>query len=1286
MPLTEQDVNLSGRTSRASIMSGESKRNHRPHSQKSDLLSATPGVMSMLRTSTETGDIGTFSKTSTRRSAMHRPPRRSGGSPRPSTASSNYNSSRSQHSRSGMRPSTRSSAPYGPRSFTSSLHQPHFVNGTLSTIGYGEYGSTSSLVYRSRPPKDVRSYSMTGSTHLIQPMPSHRSLTSLRSHAVRNPRPHSPFAHPPRLKRPGYRPSSPAMSEATGVQLSKSRCVKTSLKHPLMVPTLPPGAISSTSSESPSSDVPTPPKPCPSPDVHVNSVMEVDERSSTTQPAYAETSNEANGSKPRTSAQTLSFVQRIKSILDEKSTFSNECDAASSGAQPQTVDSTTAPVSASDIAPASAPTVAPAVTIASPTVKRITREMILEAIQPSSERAGDDTTATISDLPTKLNENGPALDDQWPKQSPIIADEVSEDKLAVSQRASILTVNLTENVQAPTSSNPMEGPDSIHEHPEITINAPDNSNAEVLSHIDNNDNIDLVVHDPISEANNGRENIDIRSANDKPESTRGMKLAENCTPSSPAQVRSRFSSSSPSSLNTAADVNGQVPDDDAIRFEIPQGASSTVHCSNGQNLTNVSNVQPMKSAGSDNKEDEAAELLTTSKKLQNTPCYLLGDADGEKYRDSNTTTDLVLGSRMSYGAASISSERSWVAKRMSSGVTTTDFRFSAFSQPSPLPDLKEESVEDISVVQPHISIGNFPLPGTMVFKRHSEANRSSEGSKVSASKSNSTALKESHDIPSLNFSRMDLFSKLNEALNLRSLDGLPFDIKDLCPSTVDRPASMNTVRQRYKSWFADYEDIFSAKRDSSTIVGPAVKSMSPEEFISEVNQLSIPSVNVLTERLTEWLPSIKNYLAEDTEVVEKDVENALEEIRSIGNRDSGMILPENVDEGTELTSTADVSSEQSRKKMNSVQSTDTWMSSVPTEKESTGKDAFVSSRSELGMTAAHVEEKTDTEFLTPDFHEKKDVKTPSNQSEPVTPSTARPWNHSGNYPWVDNSMKIDICFPLHSKKKTLSASLTPGHHRTMSHSTVRSSEELESSGKENVRVLRHSQSHSDIGKHASKACRRSVFNSFSQRLGLQSPRNSNDNSGYLDTLPSEERTVDPGDRYPTSALKPPSALNLEEVRSFFSDDSSQHEHVGNFRKRLTGRKSKRPHVSRVFSTESRNNGNSSNKSIFHYNNSNTFNENKNVPGNSESVNRNHGSFSVLHASGMSTHSFDATGGMSKAEFRARKVVEKVKSLWFRGGELLRTMSVKRRNGHGRSNHHDDGAESWLDDSDVNSNN
>jgi len=57
-------------------------------------------------------------------------------------------------------------------------------------------------------------------THTSQPaytLSSHRSFASLRNHDI-IPRPRSPYRYPTRLRRPGNRPSSPAMGDITRTQ------------------------------------------------------------------------------------------------------------------------------------------------------------------------------------------------------------------------------------------------------------------------------------------------------------------------------------------------------------------------------------------------------------------------------------------------------------------------------------------------------------------------------------------------------------------------------------------------------------------------------------------------------------------------------------------------------------------------------------------------------------------------------------------------------------------------------------------------------------------------------------------------------------------------------------------------------------------------------------------------------------------------------------------------------------------------------------------------------------
>lgn len=87
------------------------------------------------------------------------------------------------------------------------------------------YNSTGSSEGRSKllSPNGYRSMSMnhvTTSPYSIRNYPSNPSLTSNHERALLQ-RPRSPFAYPARLKRPGFRPSSPALTDDGSVDYSR---------------------------------------------------------------------------------------------------------------------------------------------------------------------------------------------------------------------------------------------------------------------------------------------------------------------------------------------------------------------------------------------------------------------------------------------------------------------------------------------------------------------------------------------------------------------------------------------------------------------------------------------------------------------------------------------------------------------------------------------------------------------------------------------------------------------------------------------------------------------------------------------------------------------------------------------------------------------------------------------------------------------------------------------------------------------------------------------------------
>ena len=169
--------------------------------------SMSKALESMLKTTTETGDIGMFSIRPSRVPQSMSTPRRIGGT---------YNEN-------GIQKSRQKFQPYGLPAVDDRRRLPSYAGDAASEVGsIYETGSQKSGGRVFEDP-DYRSYSMTQS-YSSYTLSNHRSYASLRSQPEANgvvQRPRSPFAYPTRLKRPGFRPSSPALTDGGGIDYSR---------------------------------------------------------------------------------------------------------------------------------------------------------------------------------------------------------------------------------------------------------------------------------------------------------------------------------------------------------------------------------------------------------------------------------------------------------------------------------------------------------------------------------------------------------------------------------------------------------------------------------------------------------------------------------------------------------------------------------------------------------------------------------------------------------------------------------------------------------------------------------------------------------------------------------------------------------------------------------------------------------------------------------------------------------------------------------------------------------
>lgn len=458
-------------------------------------------------------------------------------------------------------------------------------------------------------------------------------------------------------------------------------------------------------------------------------------------------------------------------------------------------------------------------------------------------------------------------------------------------------------------------------------------------------------------------------------------------------------------------------------------------------------------------------------------------------------------------------------------------------------------------------------------------------------------------------------------------------------------------------------------------------------MITELNRLSIPSVNNLTQRLSEILPSLKRFCAEvdgvHVENIEDDaeVERVLEDIHKLGQRpalkdqhstmrlralpgNSNLVVVEdNVYE--ELT-------HQKEKEKDFVKAaldeevTEATDDSKPVTNDTDGQKT-------LSVASANTSENRKTPLaeleapcaavLRPRSGSALDDDTPistvkSNlaaraSSRSLNSAISHPWNHEASYPWDETKPPVDICLPA------------PVHHRDGGRGPSRlrlrlssSDSAIGSDGGVNRRSAAggadDTASTEDTFKHTStvRGSKKSLLASLTGKAGgLHS--SGFDAAGHATSPLLEDasvQTVDPGDRYPTTGLTPPSNFNLAEVRSFFSDDSERthnQQAMGTFRKRLTGLKLKAR-------TKDAAGAGAPPKSPLPR--AQSAMEARSIDGEGRELEMGQ----LRGGAGGSVKSFDGAGGMSKMEFRARKVADRIRNLWFKTGELFRNMSVKRR--------------------------
>lgn len=702
------------------------------------------------------------------------------------------------------------------------------------------------------------------------------------------------------------------------------------------------------------------------------------------------------------------------------------------------------------------------------------------------------------------------------------------------------------------------------------------------------------------------------------------------------------------------------------------------------------------------------------------------------------------------------------SSRTTSRDSTTDLRYAGSNANGMsrgfgshhLPGLKEESVEDMSLSSRNRSseIAAFPLPARIAAVKAMQERRLQEtADKTKArrqARQYNRSLADTKDLPSLNFSRMDLIDKLNQALDLRTTKSLDVirrrDFTGIhCPSP-QRPLSTEPLRDRYTSFFSKpedfsfFEDFDDSDAEEQVVeheheaekeedpnkemalvpvvqiqeqteiegVEPDKRPLSPEDFLSvatQVNRLSIPSVNGLSERLSELIPGLRNLnslqldnvLSHDDDYSTHEAhgkeltrpDTVLTNRTSAGFRTLAERAEEIVKNGTHdsLVAAIRALSLNMNKELPALPGSASvdMLAGIPSaiDVKTPYLSGSVSVPTDLHkdpirpMSAALIRAKTPT---TEDEVRRmlpsglNPIARNARRSMILSHPTSRPWNLDKNFPWSGHQVDVDLSVPdeahtresftkeVFRKHGTKSLDLTSQGDTTGASPGATTIGNLIDSRLESTASLTTIPFTNITPQHLRIPSKRSIIGSISKKFGLSPRGGAVDEDTTLKSLQSKfpvprvssaAHSHRAGDRYPTSGLTPPANFHLDEVRSFFSDNSSEHERTASFRKRLTQFKGPKTKAARL--------GGPRGHSI-------------------DIGNTTYDAGSMAEAplgTNSSANTYDGVG-MSKTEFHIKRFGEKLRHLFAKGGDLIRTISTKSRV-RGRMDHNQD---EWLADS------
>lgn len=584
-----------------------------------------------------------------------------------------------------------------------------------------------------------------------------------------------------------------------------------------------------------------------------------------------------------------------------------------------------------------------------------------------------------------------------------------------------------------------------------------------------------------------------------------------------------------------------------------------------------------------------------------------------------------------------------------------------------LHDLKEDSHEDSSLNTSASNLKNshFRFPhggGTGV--RPSVDDGLLLPAKSSMGSRRGSGVLEAHGLPSLEFSEPNLLEKLKDAFGdirlSRSSGRQQLGVLDMDEGPV-RLSIMtgDDGRVALESLATSTSDAaaheMSARSTAMLELARLQRNYSPERLMAEIDGVSIPSITQLTQRVTQMLPSLSlavQHESGDADALdefreeEEIMEHAMKEIRHVHapsqKRSSARLRPMPGASALMIVED-DVYEEITGRETGAASPSDQCVRELEFEVEvgeagtrakAKGKGKAITPTPPRRLSIVTELQSPPPAVLRPQGHIESDralrtsvesalssTRSPRSFVSTRTATDTRPWNYDKYYPWASTTAPcVDISLPAPTTQRD-SPRPGPSHLRnTLSDATSST----------------FTSTHAPIASPTDKSS--GTHNSHQQhRLSI------------FGRASDQAHAV--GERYPTSALSPPTAIFRDHLST--SCDTSDDEDF------TTSRKTNRLTLRKRFSSAARSNSNTQTTPRVARSKVNPAELASPAPSreNSSPTLQDHAREAQAFTS--NRHTFRDAEGMPIGAYHRQKIFESIKRWWHKSGELLRNLSRRK---------------------------